>query len=94
MNGQMKPQGAIGGDRLTVASFEEAALLRTLGLPFERAVSGGRRVLLEFRDEAGKGAAALREHDAGGVPVNSRSFADGLAWAKSKVLSTRDGRDG
>jgi len=71
-------------------SFEQAALCRCLGLPFVGADSNGRRVVLHFADSDGKGAEALRTHETQGVPVNSRAFEEGLAWAKSRIFQCRD----
>ena len=77
---------------ISVATFEEAALLRCLGFEFQKADAGERRVSLTFADPQGKGAQALRDHNARGVEVNSRNYADALGWAKGRVFAAKDGR--
>lgn len=77
-------------DRISVASFEEAALLRASGFRYLGSTCPGRRVCLYFEDKNGKASAMLQEHCNKGVPVNSRSYADGLAWAKNIIFAARD----
>ena len=71
-------------------TFEDAALLRTNGLAFERAENRGRRVAVLFADPSGQGARLLQEHRTHGVSVNSRDFEDSLNWAKKIIFTTKD----
>ena len=78
-------------DMVTEANtFEDAALLRTNGLAFQKAVNRGRRVRVLFADPTGEGARLLQEHRTNGVSVNSRDFEDALGWAKKIVFSCKD----
>ncbi len=76
--------------KVATATFEHAALLRVAGFEFVEPEFRGRRVILWFKDSDGKAEELLRRHEAEGVPVNSRSYADGLAWAKNIIFAARD----
>jgi hypothetical protein len=70
-------------------TFETAALLRGAGLEFLRPEAFGNRINLVFRDEDGRGAELLRDHENGRLMVNSRKFLDGWFWAKSVIFAAK-----
>ena len=79
-------------DTVSVTTFEEVALLRTLGFEFDSADPSGRRVVVRFRDPDGRAADAIRKHNINGVDVNSLAYVGALDWAKRIIFAAKDSR--